>query len=566
MIKTVMKNRVAVTAVMLAALVFALCGTPFCTEAAANAGINTVEVNNVDEFLAAIAPSTKILMAPGQYNLTEAKTYGDSSASRFYYWSDYGFAGEYGLEIADVDNLTISGEGAEILTVPRCVDVMKFNRCDGIVLDGLTIGHTEAAEACEGGVLFFEDCVSATVSICNLYGCGTVGIWGNNCNDINVIGTDIYHCSGNGVLFFTSRNIKLDKCRIFDCGEDLTYSRASYLFDFYSVRNVFITDSEVFGNFAYGLVYAGDTQNVRFSGLNVHDNHFSYPFSGEGEAEFSGLVLENNVIDAWFDYYDYETEHSFTFDGENLSGEDLSGKYAGQLSSSGIGTAEVDYADIDTSDAKEVHVATADEFIAAVASDTVIVIDVPWINLMDASSYAEFYGDEFSDPDFSTGDCVWRRVYDGLELCIGNVRNLHIRGGKIVTEPRYANVLNFYYCENISLDSISLGHTKEQGSCCGGVVYLNGSENIVIDNCDLYGCGILGVETENVRNLQVQRTIIHDCNQGAALLSNTYGVAFLDCRIASCPDPHFRLWNCSGFSWNRTLMDSDCSFSVDDNF
>ncbi|MCI7574709.1 MAG: hypothetical protein MSS94_08270, partial [Clostridiales bacterium] len=47
--------------------------------------VNTVQVSTVDEFLAAIAPNTEIVLAPGEYNLTQAAGYG-RTGGKYYHW------------------------------------------------------------------------------------------------------------------------------------------------------------------------------------------------------------------------------------------------------------------------------------------------------------------------------------------------------------------------------------------------------------------------------------------------------------------------------------------------
>lgn len=87
-------------------------------------------------------------------------------------------------------------------------------------------------------------------------------------------------------------------------------------------------------------------------------------------------------------------------------------------------------------------------------------------------------------------------VYDGTMATIKNVKNLAIVGPyssrfavNIMTNPRYADVLGFENCKNLYIANMSVGHT-DTGNCVGSVVMLNNCENVVIDNCDLYGCGV----------------------------------------------------------------------------
>ena len=556
------KGKFAIIAAILAAVILVGCGAALGPAKNGDKAQGTVEAADVDTLLSAIAPDTEIHLAAGTYNLTEAKNYGNSTASDYYRWNSNGFDGEYALDITGVENLKITGDGAEIVTVPRSVNVIKFTECGNVELSGLTVGHTEAAQACEGGVIYLDRCKNFSVNSCSLYGCGTIGIYGSDCDTVSVSDTDIHHCSACAVNIYQSKNITVTNCRMYDFGRDGASFLATSIFVFSDTQGVNVKACEVYENKAERLVHAYNIADAVFDSLNVHDNHFSKVFGGSGHADINGITLADNSVDEWFAA---EAASSYSFDGEMVSEETFAEKYADQLSSSGIGEADVDYQNVDMTGTKEVHVNTADEFIASLASDTAIYIDVPQINLTDASGYGVDAAELYEKPEFSGDGCTWRSTYDGYELCIVNMKNLHIIGGEIVTEPRYANVLNFYDCSNISLENTKLGHTVEQGQCIGGVVYLNGSEDIIIESCDLYGCGIRGIQASDVKNLNVQNTVIHDCTMGAALFSDSQTVTFLGCTVRNCPEPHITLQNCGGFSWDKKLMDSYCSFNVSES-
>ena len=60
--------------------------------------------------------------------------------------------------------------------------------------------------------------------------------------------------------------------------------------------------------------------------------------------------------------------------------------------------------------------------------------------------------------------CAWQETFDGKELVITGAKNLTITGaGKdsvtISATPRYAQVLWFQNCENLSLTGFTAGHT-----------------------------------------------------------------------------------------------------------
>ena len=472
-------------------------------------------------------------------------------------WNNYGFEDEYELCIEYCTNLTILGEGAQILTEPRFANVLYFSNCEKIAIRGVTVGHTEAADACEGGVIMLNSCNDVLIDGCSLYGCGTDGVDALDCSGVSVLNTEIHHCSSCGIYANNASNLTVSGCSFHDCTE---YGALApfYFFDIFGGK---IENCEIYNN-RYSNLLCGDRfTDVSFSGLNIHDNHFSAVFQCGYGASFSGIKMENNACDCWIgDWYSQQVY----LDGRVCSNEDLTAIWPGQLSSDGIGAAESEYRSISREGTKEVHVTTADELIAAIASDTTVYIDVPQIDLTSASGYGEG-GDAYEWsylPKFRGKTSAWLTVYDGYQLCIGNVTNFHIVGGEIITSPRYANVLAYYDCDHISLEGVTLGHSPEEGSCAGGVLYFSNCSSVIAEGCDLYGCGIFGVQTEYVNDLAVQNTVIHDCSQGAGQFRISNGVAFLGCSVVNCPEPHFTLDGCDSFSWESKLMDPYSCFNV----
>lgn len=567
------KGRLAIAAAALCVLLLAGCGlalgpkteqepaaeppAPVMAQGAEQGSV--VTVSTVDELLAALGSDTEIHLQPGVYNLTESSLYGKPVGNDEVYWGEYGFPGEYELRLQQVTGLTLEGDNAEIVTEPRCANVLQLELCNNVTLRGVTLGHTEAAEACEGAVLHLMNCSGITVDSCGLYGCGTIGIWADNFRGITVTDTDIYHCSSGGVQFYDGRGVTMTDCRIYDCGNDSEYGAVAP-FIFYSVQDFSAAGCEVYDSHFSNLLYSCSNSVAAFSGLTVRDNHFDTLFYAEDTAEFTDLALSGNVIDAWY----ANGSAPALEDGEPLDASGLTDRWGEQLSSAGLGAVEAEFREPVTDGAEEIHVKTVDQFLAALGSDRLIVIDIPRLNLTEASDYGEGTPaeDYYPELDFSEKPYTWRWTYDGWALCIGCVENLHIRGGEIITEPRYADVLSFYSCGNVSLQGVTLGHSPEPGSCAGGVLYLNNSSGITLEGCDLYGCGILGITADYSSDLAVQRTRIHDCSCGAARFNDCELVTFLECTVENCPTPHFALQNCTGFSWDRTLMDPWASFDI----
>ena len=114
---------------------------------------------------------------------------------------------------------------------------------------------------------------------------------------------------------------------------------------------------------------------------------------------------------------------------------------------------------------------------------------------------------------------------------IENVDNMTIRSADgdvkahtLSATPRYANVLSFRNCSNITLFGFTAGHTKEPGSCAGGVLDFQNSDGIIVDNCGLFGCGILGVKADYSSALTVRNCEIYECSQGGIKLYSVEGV------------------------------------------
>ena len=551
------KTKAAIAIALVPILVLCGCAVALGPKAEAMPDADSIVVSNVDELLEAIAPNTEIHLASGIYNLTEAASYGKDDASDYYHWQNYGFENQYELCIDDVDNLTIIGDNAEILTVPRSSNVLAFRNCDQLSMQGLTVGHTEAAEACEGGVIKLETCADTVIDNCRLYGCGTIGINAEGSSNLKVSNTEMYHCSSAGIMFSNAVGLSLDGCSIYDCGKPERYQTAR-AFIFYDASNVSVRNCDVYDNYLRSLVH-GQTVEATFDNIRIQGNHISSVFAFIGDINFSNITFSGNTVDKWMDEY---LTNTITIDGKKFTEDEIAAMWGDQLSAAGIGAAEAKMETIDRSGTKEVHIKTADEFLSAIASDTTVYIDVPQIDLTACSNYGEGADEELFLPKFGGKAYTWVYCYDGFELYIGNVSNFHIVGGEIVTQPRYANVLNFVSCSGVTLENVYLGHTPEQGTCSGGVLNLQDSDNIILEGCDLYGCGILGIRTQHVQNLNVQNTLIHDCSSGAAVLDDSDNVVFLGCGVVNCPSPHFCLNSCDNFIWDNKLMDPFSSFNV----
>lgn len=121
-----------------------------------------------------------------------------------------------------------------------------------------------------------------------------------------------------------------------------------------------------------------------------------------------------------------------------------------------------------------------------------------------------------------------RDVLDGKELVIKNIKNLKLCGKgevSILIKPRYAYVIKFENCENITLENLIIGHTPD-GYCAGGVLGFEGCKNINIENCKLFGCGTIGINCVNSNNIMSRNTEIYECTYGIIELFSCENIIF----------------------------------------
>lgn len=189
----------------------------------------------------------------------------------------------------------------------------------------------------------------------------------------------------------------------------------------------------------------------------------------------------------------------------------------------------LNYTPVSTGEQNTIAVSTMDEFLNAIASDTEIILDADYFDISTASDFGKENGANY----------YWEKVFDGVMLTICDVSNLTIRAEGddikahvISAVPRYAHVLNFENCANITLEGFTAGHTIEPGSCSGGVISLRGCENILINNCGLYGCGVVGVNADLSSKIQVANCDIYECSWG--------GISMYGCKDVNFTDNKFR--------------------------
>lgn len=115
-------------------------------------------------------------------------------------------------------------------------------------------------------------------------------------------------------------------------------------------------------------------------------------------------------------------------------------------------------------------------------------------------------------------------------LSIGAYENLSIIGtGKtrIVVNNGGATVLDSYGAKNLLLYGLVLGHDiSPMDECSMGVLSFFGCENVSVVGCDIYGCGLVGIEASS--DVTVTDSVIRECSYSAVETYSDCTVHFIN--------------------------------------
>ena len=481
----------------------------------------SVTVSTVDELLSAIAPNTTVTLTEGVYDLSQASDYGVAHEGGYYSWADC-FDGPE-LVISGLSGLSLIAEGdVTISAIPRYADVLSFSSCADICISGLTLGHTEAAGECAGGVVDLAAVDSIIISQSKLFGCGVVGVRGVDSTGIQVVESEIYDCSNSATELRNCLDAVFNNCRIY--GNISNYS----LFSFSTSENCAVINCEISGNSGRTLLDANYCPNTYFAGNSVENNSLTGGmfYMGGSAVMVEGCAFSGNSGPWYTAPYLFSQEESMQAvdaQGQPLSESQLQSME--RFTVEGWQPTDVESSKPAAAEDGYVHVSTVDEFLAAIAPNTAIYLEDGDYDLSSAASYGG-YGSQYY---------LWKDTgVDGPQLVICNLRGLSITGGgadkaSIIAKPRYAEVLAFDNCQDISLSGFTAGHSQAPGSCIGGVLYFNNTGNISIESCSLYGCGVWGITAIDCNGLQVKTTEIYECSSGDLNLTRCKSVSIEDC-------------------------------------
>ena len=546
------KHRALLALVLAVLMIFGASGTAAAQEISVKAtgqpARATVEVGTVDELLAALAPNTTIVLKEGEYDLATASDYGVEYGPEYYGWELV--LGGAQLNVYNLNGLTLVGQGeTSIVTRPRYAEVLSFIDCSNVRLEGLTLGHTQSPDGCVGGVLSLNTCEDVSLENCRLFGCGVMGVTATACKSVTLRNSQIDSCSNGAVYASTCRDMRLEDCQVFNCG--LSGGGPGYdLFAADHCKGFALVNCEITGNQVMTLLSSNWSDQVVMLGCRVEMNGFLgsvFQLQGRGiTVDKCSFRLEDSER--------YYPQDSGTFAlnpaGKELTRVDLDhmellrAEYAGPVLAE---TTQVERTE--QPDGRfEVHAATVDELLAAIAPNTTIVLDEGEYDLSAATEYGGAGSDWY----------YWDYDFDGFSLKLVGVCGLTIEGagmGKTVVtaEPRYAAVFRFQGCEDLTLRGITAGHSDAPGYCTGNVLDFDGCWNVTLDDCGLYGCGVLGIYATDCYVFTVRSSEIYECTNGAAEFFGCAEVSFEGCSIHDCDFNSICLYSCV-MTWDGQLV------------
>ena len=126
--------------------------------------------------------------------------------------------------------------------------------------------------------------------------------------------------------------------------------------------------------------------------------------------------------------------------------------------------------------------------------------------------------------------------FDGPQIIFHNLKNTEFycdgpQPAHLFVEPRYSFPLYLSGCEGIKLRNLRFGHLPEPGECVGGVAKIVRSKTIDLNECDLYGCGTVGLELEGAENVVVSNSVIRECNHAFASIESCRDVVLHNCTL-----------------------------------
>ncbi len=140
---------------------------------------------------------------------------------------------------------------------------------------------------------------------------------------------------------------------------------------------------------------------------------------------------------------------------------------------------------------------------------------------------------------------------DGSTLYLHSLSNITLKGtgtARLLSGSSTDTVIDIKDCTNITLSGLIMGHEiLSTDYCSAGVIDISNSSVSIVD-CDIFGCGYVGIVAFSGSSISVENSVIRDCSDSIMSISNSNST-FNDCT----------------FSGNGYLDPRDCAIWLQDS-
>ena len=254
------------------------------------------KVNTVEQFVRAIGPNRIIQLAPGKYPLSKAVR----RKLKHVRWKK-AIRDEYDLIVVDAPNLAIRGIGTKAVHLAvnaAYANVLNFEKCPGLELANLKMGHHPYPGYCTGGVVRVEEADGVVIRKCILYGCGTEGLRLEKVKNLRFVDSIIEKCTYGILTADDAENLKFQRSVFRDNSKFHGFHFRDCIA--VSFRNCTVSDN-VLGGLKEPLFETNlnsDDAAITFAGGTIERNAAAALAKPPGMVTFRKATIEGNSWDA----------------------------------------------------------------------------------------------------------------------------------------------------------------------------------------------------------------------------------------------------------------------------
>jgi flagellar hook assembly protein FlgD len=483
-----------------------------------NVSSSYYEVHNATELFKAIRSNATIKLLPGDskdaYNLGVLDDM--TQTANVYFDDDY-----YGPVIKNISNLKIYADSTKSLYIMDDLKVLTLDHCSNVTILKVQLGHSRPVNSCDAGVVATKNCTNIKFDYCDLYGCGTDGIWMDDCNGITISNSNIRDCVFNAAGISKSNNIVFNNVKMY--GMAKTYG--SDLMHIYQSTSVKLIGCNIYNN-----GYSGDTEEnylFHIDDASAHEVYLENCTIADTNLKYDALSNGPIVMKQNGEYLVHNARELFYAIRPDATIKVLDGDYNLDLADSYTNT-YVGYDDgMKFRSVYNLKIySTTNELLYSENSYGVVAgfetcdhITLQGLTLGHTVSTVCFapvvYGDNSDNMTFNSCD-----LYGcGTEAYfLGGCNNITVSGGKMRDCSHSAFSLEG--CKTVNITGVEIRNNGNNGSDYT-LADLYDCDQITLSGCDIYDNGALG-NTSSMFSVTKSTNFSYDNSDSQLMLDNIY--------------------------------------------